>query len=221
MPGPAPSLPDQETVKLGVVVVEGSAVTVLVGGLASKVLTTCGVAMAALVSKTMFACPGGQTSWTRSKLVLNSCAAPAVFDAALSGVRSTLDAHSKRMIRSGNGCLTTPANFFRQTLGSHLSGRTVLPAMQSGATAATSTPCSSAWPARWTFRPGSASAYRCRMSEVPATSLATIAGPSCTYEAAGWVPVDASEAAKDPTRRDYFFGHHDEDRLWRSAVADI
>ncbi|MHC5537229.1 transglutaminase-like domain-containing protein [Singulisphaera rosea] len=29
----------------------------------------------------------------------------------------------------------------------------------------------------------------------------------------GWVPVDASEAAKDPSRRDYFFGHHDEDRL--------
>jgi hypothetical protein len=29
----------------------------------------------------------------------------------------------------------------------------------------------------------------------------------------GWVPVDASEAAKDPIRRDYFFGHHDEDRL--------
>ncbi len=29
----------------------------------------------------------------------------------------------------------------------------------------------------------------------------------------GWVPVDASEAAKDPARSDYFFGHHDEDRL--------
>jgi transglutaminase-like putative cysteine protease len=29
----------------------------------------------------------------------------------------------------------------------------------------------------------------------------------------GWVPVDASEAAKDPARRGYFFGHHDEDRL--------
>jgi transglutaminase-like putative cysteine protease len=29
----------------------------------------------------------------------------------------------------------------------------------------------------------------------------------------GWVPVDASEAAKDPSRRGYFFGHHDEDRL--------
>ena len=29
----------------------------------------------------------------------------------------------------------------------------------------------------------------------------------------GWVPVDASEASKDPSRRGYFFGHHDEDRL--------
>src|SRR4051812_23850140 len=29
----------------------------------------------------------------------------------------------------------------------------------------------------------------------------------------GWVPVDASEASKDPTRRDYFFGHHDENPL--------
>ena len=32
-------------------------------------------------------------------------------------------------------------------------------------------------------------------------------------EGRGWVPVDGSEAAKDPARRDYFFGHHDEDRL--------
>jgi transglutaminase-like putative cysteine protease len=32
-------------------------------------------------------------------------------------------------------------------------------------------------------------------------------------EGQGWIPVDASEAAKDPARRDYFFGHHDEDRL--------
>ena len=29
----------------------------------------------------------------------------------------------------------------------------------------------------------------------------------------GWVPVDASEAAKRPEKRAYFFGHHDEDRL--------
>src|SRR4029077_13646546 len=29
----------------------------------------------------------------------------------------------------------------------------------------------------------------------------------------GWVPVDSSEAAKNPARRDYFFGRHDENRL--------
>jgi transglutaminase-like putative cysteine protease len=29
----------------------------------------------------------------------------------------------------------------------------------------------------------------------------------------GWVPVDASEAVKNPARRAYFFGHHDENRL--------
>ncbi len=29
----------------------------------------------------------------------------------------------------------------------------------------------------------------------------------------GWVPIDGSEAAKHPEKRDYFFGHHDEDRL--------
>jgi transglutaminase-like putative cysteine protease len=37
----------------------------------------------------------------------------------------------------------------------------------------------------------------------------------------GWVPVDASEAAKDPTRRDYFFGHHDEDRLELSRGRNL
>lgn len=29
----------------------------------------------------------------------------------------------------------------------------------------------------------------------------------------GWVPVDASEGSKNPPKRDYFFGHHDENRL--------
>jgi transglutaminase-like putative cysteine protease len=29
----------------------------------------------------------------------------------------------------------------------------------------------------------------------------------------GWVPVDGSEAAKNPAKRDYFFGHHDENRV--------
>jgi transglutaminase-like putative cysteine protease len=29
----------------------------------------------------------------------------------------------------------------------------------------------------------------------------------------GWVPVDSSEGSKNPAKRDYFFGHHDENRL--------
>jgi transglutaminase-like putative cysteine protease len=29
----------------------------------------------------------------------------------------------------------------------------------------------------------------------------------------GWVPVDASEAAKNPAKREYYFGHHDANRL--------
>jgi transglutaminase-like putative cysteine protease len=44
-----------------------------------------------------------------------------------------------------------------------------------------------------------------------------IAGYHCWAELyvrdRGWVPVDASEASKDPTKHAYFFGHHDEDRL--------
>jgi transglutaminase-like putative cysteine protease len=37
----------------------------------------------------------------------------------------------------------------------------------------------------------------------------------------GWVPVDASEAAKDPKRRDYFFGAHDENRLEFTRGRDL
>nr|WP_262908878.1 transglutaminase domain-containing protein [Hymenobacter translucens] len=37
----------------------------------------------------------------------------------------------------------------------------------------------------------------------------------------GWVPVDASEAAKDPARRTYFFGAHDENRLEFSRGRDL
>jgi transglutaminase-like putative cysteine protease len=44
-----------------------------------------------------------------------------------------------------------------------------------------------------------------------------IAGYHCWAEiyvqGRGWVPVDASETAKDPSRKAYFFGHHDADRL--------
>src|SRR6476661_2354611 len=37
----------------------------------------------------------------------------------------------------------------------------------------------------------------------------------------GWVPIDASEAAKDPTRRDYFFGAHDENRVEFTRGRDL
>jgi hypothetical protein len=35
------------------------------------------------------------------------------------------------------------------------------------------------------------------------------------------VPVDASEAAKDPSRREYFFGAHDENRVEFSKGRDV
>ncbi len=37
----------------------------------------------------------------------------------------------------------------------------------------------------------------------------------------GWVPVDASEAWKNPEKRDYFFGGHDENRVQFSIGRDI
>ncbi|MDA2913921.1 transglutaminase domain-containing protein [Acidobacteriia bacterium AH_259_A11_L15] len=40
-------------------------------------------------------------------------------------------------------------------------------------------------------------------------------------EGVGWVPVDTSEAWKDPARRDYFFGAHDEHRVLLSRGRDI
>ena len=40
-------------------------------------------------------------------------------------------------------------------------------------------------------------------------------------EGIGWVPVDASEAAKDPTRREYFFGAHDENRVEFTTGRDL
>jgi hypothetical protein len=55
MPGPAPSLPDQFSGMLGVVMVAGSAVTLLLGGPASMVLRAVLVANGALASKTTLA----------------------------------------------------------------------------------------------------------------------------------------------------------------------
>jgi transglutaminase-like putative cysteine protease len=40
-------------------------------------------------------------------------------------------------------------------------------------------------------------------------------------EGIGWIPVDASEAWKDPARRDYFFGSHDEHRVLFTRGRDL
>lgn len=37
----------------------------------------------------------------------------------------------------------------------------------------------------------------------------------------GWVPVDASEAYKDPNKREYFFGAHDENRVQFTIGRDL
>ena len=37
----------------------------------------------------------------------------------------------------------------------------------------------------------------------------------------GWVPVDVSEAARNPDKREYFFGAHDENRLEFSKGRDV
>jgi transglutaminase-like putative cysteine protease len=52
-----------------------------------------------------------------------------------------------------------------------------------------------------------------------------IAGYHCWAEfyarGIGWVPVDASEAAKNPAKREYFFGAHDENRIEFSKGRDV
>jgi transglutaminase-like putative cysteine protease len=52
-----------------------------------------------------------------------------------------------------------------------------------------------------------------------------IAGYHCWAEfyakGIGWVPIDASEAAKNSAKREYFFGVHDENRLEFSKGRDV
>jgi hypothetical protein len=37
----------------------------------------------------------------------------------------------------------------------------------------------------------------------------------------GWIPIDASEAAKDPSKRECFFGTHDENRVEFTRGRDL
>jgi transglutaminase-like putative cysteine protease len=59
----------------------------------------------------------------------------------------------------------------------------------------------------------------------PGRGEGQIAGYHCWAEfyakGIGWVPVDASEAAKNPDRRQYFFGAHDENRIEFSKGRDV
>lgn len=59
----------------------------------------------------------------------------------------------------------------------------------------------------------------------PDRQAGEIAGYHCWAQfwlaGVGWVPVDASEGWKDPARRDYFFGAHDEHRVLFSRGRDI
>ena len=52
-----------------------------------------------------------------------------------------------------------------------------------------------------------------------------IAGYHCWAEVyakgIGWIPIDASEAAKNPAKREYFFGAHDENRIELSKGRDV
>ena len=53
----------------------------------------------------------------------------------------------------------------------------------------------------------------------------SIAGYHCWAEfyakGIGWIPIDASEAAKNPTMREYFFGTHDENRVEFTRGRDL
>jgi transglutaminase-like putative cysteine protease len=52
-----------------------------------------------------------------------------------------------------------------------------------------------------------------------------IAGYHCWAEfyakGIGWIPIDASEAGKNPDKREYFFGAHDENRIELSRGRDV
>ena len=73
----------------------------------------------------------------------------------------------------------------------------------------------------WGSQRASPSAFRCPRS----AAQGSIAGYHCWAEfyanGIGWIPIDASEAAKNPSMREYFFGAHDENRVEFSRGRDL
>jgi transglutaminase-like putative cysteine protease len=59
----------------------------------------------------------------------------------------------------------------------------------------------------------------------PERDQGSIAGYHCWAEfyanGIGWIPIDASEAAKNPSMREYFFGTHDENRVEFTRGRDL
>jgi hypothetical protein len=93
-------------------------------------------------------------------------------------------------------------------------------AQNSAATARIFTRSSSDMPAHRAFRRGSPSDFRYR-----GAGQGKIAEYHCWAEfyakGIGCVPIDASEAATNPTKREYFFGSHDENRIEFSKGRDV
>jgi transglutaminase-like putative cysteine protease len=60
---------------------------------------------------------------------------------------------------------------------------------------------------------------------IPNAGGGDIAGYHCWadfyVDGAGWIPVDASEAWKHKDKADYFFGHHDADRVQLATGRDV
>jgi transglutaminase-like putative cysteine protease len=60
---------------------------------------------------------------------------------------------------------------------------------------------------------------------IPTGAAGEIPGYHCWadfyLDGAGWIPVDASEAWKHTGERDYFFGHHDANRVQLSTGRDV
>ena len=60
---------------------------------------------------------------------------------------------------------------------------------------------------------------------IPTSASGELPGYHCWadfyLDGVGWVPVDASEAWKHPEQREYFFGHHDANRVALSTGRDL